>query len=325
MRFNTYKQLVIGLFFIVFSQNILANKQDSNQSLQVAQQLLAEEKFDQSFKLFEALAKNNHSLANMTLGLFYKLGWGKVEKNNSQACHWFYQAALSEIPQAQKEFADCINFNYLAAPLESQLTDVESLPSYWYKKAFENGLHDAGCDIGRLYLDSKWQNQDIKKVIEWCTPAAERSAVAAQITLGDAYVLSSPLQNVARAEYWYQQAVQRNSGQAAFKLANLYYSMVITQQDDTDLMEKAVLMMETSSSLKYAPSYEKTAAIYWRKLATVDAENASSVLAKSYLWAKTAYQVNPSQENLDFLMLITNEMPESWQPKLDEQVNNFLD
>ncbi|GAA6205125.1 hypothetical protein NBRC116600_19230 [Thalassotalea sp. SU-HH00458] len=302
----------------------MANEQELNEPLQVAQQLLAEEKFEQAFILFEKHAKYNNSLAKMTLGLFYKLGWGKVNQDSSQACNWFYQAALAEIPQAQKEFADCINFNYVAPTLESQLTELESVPSFWYNKAFKNGLHDAGCDIGRLYLASKWHRQDIKKVIEWCTPAAELSAVAAQITLGDAYAIVSPEQNVATAEYWYQQAVQRNSGQAAFKLANLYYSMAINQQNNADLMDRALLMMETSSSLKYAPSYEKTASIYWTKLAVVEKDMASSVLAKCYLWAKTAYQVNPSKQNLDFLSIVTKEMPETWQEKLDEQVKVFL-
>jgi len=324
MIVNVFKQLVIGLFFILVSNNGFANSNDLNEPLLAAQQLLSENKFDQSFVLFEQHAKNNNPLAQMTMGLFYKLGWGKVEHDNNQACQWFYQAAVAEIPQAQKEFADCINLNNFELSTIPNLAESEARPSYWYNKAFQNGLYNAGCDIGRLYLGTKWQQKDIKKAIEWCIPAAERSVVAAQITLGDVFVLSSPLQNVGSAEYWYQQAVQRDSGPAAFKLANLYYSLALSQNNKSELMDKALLMMEKSSSLKYVPSYEKTASIYWLKLAEVEADEASTVLAKSYLWAKTAYQVTPSQENFDFLTTVKTEMPASWQDKLDEQVKNFI-
>lgn len=314
----------MGLFFILVTQNAFAMNNDLNEPLFTAQQLLSENKYDQAFILFEQHAKNNNPLAQMTLGLFYKLGWGDVKQDNSQACQWFYQAAIAEIPQAQKEFADCIHFDNFEPLTTSKFTESEALPSYWYNKAYQNGLHNAGCDIGRLYLGTKWQQKNIKKAIEWCIPAAERSVVAAQITLGDIFVLSTSFQNVGSAEYWYQQAVLQNSGQAAFKLANLYYSIALNKENKSDFMDKALLMMEKSSSLKYAPSYEKTASIYWTKLAVVEKDIASSVLAKSYLWAKTAYQVNPTKENLSFLNIILDEMPSAWQEELDEQVKTFL-
>ncbi|MEW6989906.1 tetratricopeptide repeat protein [Colwelliaceae bacterium 6441] len=321
MRLKYLKQPLIGLFFISIFAN--ANANDLNKALIPAQQLLTEGKFDQAFKLFQLQAKDN-ALAQMSMGLFYKLAWGKVKQNNQKACQWFYQAASAGIPQAQKEFGDCLNFIEFNVNGIDKYSITETTPDYWYNKAFESGLYDAGCDIGRLYLGTKWHRKNLKKAIEWCLPAAERSAISAQITLGDIYILPTAYQNITSAEYWYQQAIQRNSGEAAFKLANLYYSAAQQNEEDNHLMAKALLEMEKSSSFKYVPSYEKTASLYWQKLQTATQESASEILAKSYLWAKTAYQVNNNEENLAFLTLIKKEMPERWQKELDAQVNVFL-
>ncbi len=325
MTFNFFKQLLLlGLFFIVKHQNVFANTSDLNQELIPAHQLLGEKKYDQAFVLFQKYAEKENALAQMTVGLFYKLAWGNVAQNNEKACSWFYKAASANIPQAQKEMGDCINHLQFTFNNNEQDSSLKNTPIYWYKKAFENGIYDASCDIGRLYLGTHWQEINIKKAIDWCLPAAERSAISAQTTLGDIFVLSSPFQNIASAEHWYQQAIQHDSGEAAFKLANLYYSVALNVENKNELQGKALMMMEKSSSLKYSPSYEKTASFYWVKLQEVDENQASSVLAKSYLWAKTAYQVNPTKENLNFLNIILEEMPPAWQEKLDEQVKNFL-
>lgn len=325
MTFNFFKQLLLlGLFFIVKHQNVYANTSDLNQALMPAHQLLSEKKYDQAFVLFKQYAEKENALAQMTVGLFYKLAWGNVPQNNEKACSWFHKAASANIPQAQKEMGDCIKHLQFTFNNNEQDSSLKNTPIYWYNKAFENGIYDAGCDIGRLYLGTQWQEKNIKKAIDWCQPAAERSAISAQITLADIFVLNSPFQNIESAEHWYQQAVQHNSGEAAFKLANLYYSVAITVEHKNELQGKALMMMEKSSSFKYPPSYEKTAAFYWQKLKEAQQSQASSILAKSYLWAKTAYQVNPNKENLSFLNIILEEMPPAWQDKLDEQVNTFL-
>ncbi|MFT5758716.1 MAG: TPR repeat protein [Alteromonadaceae bacterium] len=326
MNFYRFKQfIIIELFFILIGFSVCVNANDLSRPLVPAQQLLSDGKFDQAFILFQPHAKADNELAQMTMGLFYKLAWGNVPQDHEKACGWFYQAAIANIPQAQKEFGDCINFQHFTFKNTKQDSNLKTTPTYWYEKAFESGLYDAGCDIGRLYLGTIWQKKNIQKAIDRCMPAAERSAISAQVTLGDIFLLDSPFQNIGNAEHWYQQAVQHNSGEAAFKLANLYYSAALSVENDNELMGKALMMMEKSSSLKYVPSYEKTASYYWAKLHEAEEEQASSILAKSYLWAKTAYQANPSKENLIFLKAVTEEMPQAWQENLDPQVDDFLD
>lgn len=329
MRAYLLKQLIIiGLLLLLIctSTSTFANAstRDLSKSLVPAQKLLRDGKFDQAFILFQQYAEQDNELAQITMGLYYKFAWGNITQDNEKACGWFYKAALANIPQAQKELGDCINTLQFTLKNIKQASIMKTTPFYWYNKAFDSGIYDAGCDIGRLYLGTVWQNKNIKKAIDWCLLAAEQSAISAQVTLGDIFLLDSPFQNIDNAEHWYQQAIMRNSGEAAFKLANLYYSLSANVESKNDLLGKALIMMEKSSSLKYPSSYEKTASFYWKKLQTAEKSQASSILAKTYLWAKTAYQVNPNEENLKFLTMISEEMPKTWQVSLDEQVDAFL-
>lgn len=324
MRFNFSKQPFIGLFFILFNHNVLAASESITEPLNSAQALLAKSEFDQAFILFKKEANKNNPLAQMTMGLFYKLAWGNVEQDINQSCQWFYKSAQSNIPQAQKEFADCINFNDYSWGLAENNSKEELTPLYWYNKAYENGIYNAACDIGRLYLGTKWQGKDLEQAITWCKISAERSVLTAQISLADILLIPGPHQDISSAEYWYQQALLKDSGEAAYKLAGLYYSIAITHNNDKQLLAKALLTMEKSSSLKYQLSYKETASLYWSQLPLVDESQKSAVLAKSYLWAKAAYQVSPNDENSQLLDKVTTEMPAQWQKKLNLQVDKFL-
>ncbi|WP_105188214.1 tetratricopeptide repeat protein [Pseudoalteromonas sp. T1lg48] len=276
---------------------------------------LAEEDYSQSFEIFSRLVKQNSPEGHFTSALFYKHGWGSVEQDQGKACELFLFAAENGIPVAQQEYGYCVQQNIALGSNEK--------PGDWFKQAYNNGVYEAACDMGRLYLGTPWQERSLPLAIHWCQQAAERNAVKAQVTLADIYLSNSEVFNLENAEFWYTQAINNDSGEAAYKLATLYLEVVGQQQGDESTANKALYLMEIASSRYIAKAYAPTAKLYWKKLQT-SGKDSSELLAKSYLWAKAAHQVNPTEDSTGFLSEVENELPGKWKGKLDLQVEEFL-
>ncbi len=276
---------------------------------------LARKDYTQSFEIFSQLVEENSPQAYFTSALFYKHGWGEVEQDLSKACEQFLFAAKNDIPVAQQEYGYCV--------MQNQGAGANEKPGDWFKRAYESGVYEAACDLGRLYLGTAWQKRNLPLAIQWCQQAAERNAVKAQVTLADIYLSNSEVFNLEQAEFWYTQALNIGSGEAAYKLATLYLQIIAQQQGDESAANKALYLMEIASSRYIERAYAPTAKMYWKKLQTSD-ESSSELLAKSYLWAKAAHQINPTKATKRLLREVENELPPQWKGKLDTQVEEFI-
>lgn len=290
--------------------------ESSNGSLASGYEALAAENYEQSFEIFSALVNQGSTEAHFSLALFYKNGWGQVESNPKRACELFSYAAKNGIPVAQQEYGYCIVHNHGV--------DISDKPQEWFKKAYNDGVYEAACDIGRLYLGTQWQQRNLPLAINWCKQAAQRSALKAQVTLGDIYANYSEVFNIEQAEFWYTQAINNDSGEAAYKLAKIYLRLIGQQQGGEDTANRALFLMELASSRFMEKAYEPTAKMYWKKLQS-SATDGSALLAKSYLWAKAAHHVNPTAQATQFLAEVERELPTQWKTKLDSQVEEFIE
>ncbi|MGY0614425.1 tetratricopeptide repeat protein [Vibrio sp. FJH11] len=293
------------------SENFAENE---NNSLAKGYEALASGDYSQSFEIFTRLAKQSSPEANFASALFYKHGWGKVEQDIGKACDLFLYAAENGIPVAQQEYGYCI--------MQIKSPDSNEHPSDWFKLAYEGGVYEAACDIGRLYLGTNWQERNLSLAIQWCQQAAEISAVKAQVTLGDIYISNSEVFDLEQVEFWYTQAINNGSGEAAYKLASLYLRVVGEKSGDEYANNKALYLMELASSRHIEKAYGPTAKMYWKKLQNSSIDR-SELLAKSYVWAKAAHQVNPTADTARFLGKIEKELPRQWKEELDFQVEQF--
>ncbi|MET2898745.1 tetratricopeptide repeat protein [Vibrio rotiferianus] len=319
--FHIKGQILVGLLCLAPISITHANTQNTSPSMASAQQYMNANELDQAYLIYSKHGELGDPLAQFTLGLFHENGWGKLASDMTLACYYFYEASKQHIPQALKKVGDCIASQTLSLQIKK-----ESHPNYWYKKAYENGIYEAACDLGRLYLGSDWQGFDLDEAIRWCHLAAEKKALNAQVTLGDIYAsrtLSS--YNIEKAEFWYQQAVNGDSGIAAFKLAKLYLSLAQNAEHPEKFYRHATLMMEQASSLKHAAAYSRTAVLYWNEAQLSEGEQASERLAKSYVWAKVAYRDNPTTTNALNLQTIQSVVPKTWFKELDDKVEQFLE
>lgn len=306
VRFNL-QTIFLCLLFVAFQCD--AAKQEF--SIEEGYQALSDGDHALAYRVFSQLKLQGEPEASFPLALFYRWGWGEVKQDLTKACELFYVAARTGVPKAQQEYAHCL--------LQGNSHSSES-PVVWLERAYQNGIYEAACDIGRLYLDSDWHKYDVGEALSWCHKAAERSAIEAQETLGDIY---SQLSELTQAEFWYQQAIDNGSGESAFKLATLYLKAVEVTPSDHYPASKALYLMELASSHKVEQAYSPTAHLYWKKLSSAD-KDSEALLAKSYLWAKAADTVNSTQQTQYLLSEIEQELPSGWKLDLDKKVEIFL-
>tara|TARA_Y100001956_G_C4121212_1_gene187519 strand:- start:127 stop:1068 length:942 start_codon:yes stop_codon:yes gene_type:complete len=304
VRLRTIFLLLLALAF-----SCAAVEQDL--SLEGGYHALASEDYSLAYRTFNKLAREGEAEALFPLALFYQRGWGKVREDIDKACALFFRAARADIPKAQQEYGHCIIEGY---------SNPSVNPVVWLERAYQNGIYEAACDIGRLYLGSTWQEYDVGKALLWCHKAAEKSALKAQVTLGDIYF---QLSEFDQAEFWYQQAINSGSGESAFKLATLYLKAVEVAPNTDYPSHKALYLMELASSYKVEQAYIPTAQLYWKKLRASSNET-EALLAKSYLWAKTADIVNSTKQTQRLLFEIQQELPKEWKRELDLKVEMFL-
>ncbi|MDV6250357.1 tetratricopeptide repeat protein [Vibrio sp. EA2] len=314
-------QLRLALLVCSLAYSSANLAENENNLLAKGYESLARGDYVQSFEIFTQLAKQNSAEANFVSALFYKHGWGDIDKDPAKSCEFFASAAEKGIPVAQQEYGFCVMQNH-AVGLNEQ-------PGDWFKLAYESGVYEAACDLGRLYLGTVWQERNLPLAVQWCQKAAERSAVNAQVTLGDIYISHSEVFDLERVEFWYTQAINNGSGEAAYKLASLYLKVVGVKSGAENANNKALYLMELASSRHIEKAYEPTAKMYWSKLHNSGKSSSekvrSELLAKSYVWAKAAHQVNSTDDAARFLGEIEKELPAQWKEELDFQVQEFYE
>lgn len=294
-----------------------APARDLAKELAPAQKALAARDYATAHREFAAHAADN-GLAQFSLGLFEREGWGRPV-DPVAACAWFDKSARHAIPAAEQFFGDC-----LAQGIGRPVDGPGALR--WYRQAGESGVTVALCAAGELLIAGAIVPKDVGQGLALCTAAAQADSAPAMLKLADYYREGKSVpQNLRLARYWYDQAAQRHVHEAQFRLG----VMLSEGEGGEPNLAQARFWLEHAAMEGYASAYLPTAILYAN--AAPDPHTGALTpddLAKVYMWnrAARARTTNPAQlaEIARIDQLVARAMPEQWQPELDRRVADHL-
>ena len=93
-----------------------------------------------------------------------------------------------------------------------------------FKKAAEQGVVVAQCNLAIMYRDGQGVSQDYKEAFFWFMKAAEQGDPMSQYSIGLFYRNGQGVaQNIKLAMLWYQKAAIQNHIDAMYNLASIYF------------------------------------------------------------------------------------------------------
>lgn len=320
--FQSISELKKYIFPIFLSLSVVAPGAlagvDYSAGLRPAQQALATGDYARAYAGYSRHAAKN-PLAQFTLGLFHKNGWGR-SVDEAAACRWFEESARKKIPAAQHYLGDClVEGKHRAADVAAALA--------LYLDAAAGGHLISLCSAADLYIRGNGVDQDVKRGLELCTQAAQAESPPAMLRLADYYREGKDVpQDLAAARHWYRQAAERHSAEAQYRLGAMLAEGLGGEPD----LNAALFWLETAAGEGYAPAYLPTAILYAN--AEVSPETGAlkpEHLAKIYLWnsAAKARIADPAQlAEIDRIgKMVLAVMPETWRPDLDKKVAEHLE
>lgn len=305
------------LSLLVEAPCALAGHEDYSTELQPAQQALAAGDYPKAYARYSRFAARN-PLAQFTLGLFYKNGWGRPA-DQIAACRWFEKSARQKIPAAQHYLADClVEGTHRPADPAAALA--------LYLDAAGGGHLISLCSAADLYIRGSGVDKDAERGLKLCAQAAQANSPPAMLKLGNYYRAGTDVpQDLAAARQWYRQAAERRLAEAQYRLGVMLAEGLGGELD----LAAARFWLETAAGEGYAPAYLPVAILYAN--AEPDPETGAlrpEHLAKIYLWnsAAKARAVAPAQhaEITRIEELVLKVMPASWRPDLDKKVAQHL-
>lgn len=309
--------VLIAALLVTVQVQAQTHLRDLSQNLSLGQKALAARDYATAYREYAAHAADN-GLAQFTLGLFEREGWGRPA-NPAAACAWFEKSAQKHIPAAEQFFGDC-----LAQGIGRAVDGPAAVQ--WYRKAGESGVSIALCSAGDLYIAGAIVPQDVAQGLALCTAAAQAESPPAMLKLANYYAEGKIVpQDLRLARYWYEQAAQRHEHEAQFRLG----LMLSEGQGGNGDVALARFWLEHAAMEGYAPAYLPTAVLYAN--AAPDPNTGALTpndLAKVYMWnraakAGTDILAQPAEiARIDKLVLSV--MPAQWQPDLDRRVADHL-
>ncbi|NMH59126.1 tetratricopeptide repeat protein [Alteromonas ponticola] len=300
---------------LVSANGLSAQPEDWQQALQQAQAYLEAGKTKKALHAFELQADKGNGLAQFNLALFHQNGWGDVA-DPQVACHWYAKAANNNIPAAQYETARCI-LNETDSP------DQVDAALKWYLRAFENQIYKAGCEAGKLLLTQQVDKKTLRQGVTLCLDAAEKGSIDAALQVANWYRDGQYLsQSYLSAMHFYALAAPEKQPSAAFQMARILDMGLDVETD----IRQAAYWYEVAASQGYEQAYLPVAALYWKLTQDAHSDQAH-LLAKAYLWAKTAKQ-RSSDEVRDvaekLLVQVSDVIPMAWIEELDKKVVSHI-
>ncbi|MHC4956274.1 MAG: tetratricopeptide repeat protein [Planctomycetota bacterium] len=284
---------------------------DLNQELRVAQELLAAEKYDEAYAKFERVeAESGNPLAQFTLGLFWKLGWGR-DPDPAKAADWFEKAAAGKIPVAEHYYAEIL--------AEGVLRETDpATAARLYQRAADHGHHGSLCSLATMYETGTGVPVDQEKAVALLRTAAGHGLVDAQRRLGHRYLAAK---DYPQAYGWFQQAADRNDPESQFQLGII----VRDGLGDKANPHAAIDWFERAAAQGHTPAYLPTGALFLDH----DHERPEpDELAKAYLWLSAAARLTDDPESAarakELLKKVLKLMPAEWRPDLDKKVDEHF-
>ncbi len=319
------KRILITLALAALPLSSSLAETGEQKGLKTAQHLSSQGQYREAFSIYLALAeKENSALAQFNIGLNYQNGWGRPEDPVS-ACQWFEKAAAGAVPMAQQLAGDCF---LQGIHTESPQPKTAAL---WYEKASNNGLFTATCLLGKLYLAGRGVDKERDKGIALCIDAAQKGAIAAQLTLADLFFNGKELeQDYTQALQWYLAAGDKGSPEAHYRLGLMFRDGLGTEQN----LLAARRWFESAAGKGFLAAYYPTAHLYFHAPDFRTPEDQASgqwtekELAKAYLWISAGLAREQDLKQLSKLNSMLKEiervMPNNWHASLDETVQNHL-
>ena len=121
-------------------------------------------------------ARAGQAPAQLALGRHYLFGGAGLPKNSSSALYWLDRAA-----QQQQQDAWMLIGSYIPFEIATHATNIHKL-FFWYERAFESGVHQAGLVLAKLVLSHASMLSDSDK----CVSALRALQVCAEADLGEA-------------------------------------------------------------------------------------------------------------------------------------------
>jgi TPR repeat protein len=168
---------------------------------------------------YEEAANGGNTYAQYMLGLIYQLGLtGPADA--AQANYWYMSADQHKnSPRAKRMvgqfFADYDNAQY--NPEQA---------FRWYESAALAGDVEAQDNMGDIYLEGKWVEEDVLSAVKWYGKAAAQRSPYAQYSLGQMFYTGYPTfpQDYAQSLGWFYQAAVQCFVAAQYMMGDLYYT-----------------------------------------------------------------------------------------------------
>jgi len=311
---RNYLALIIVLLTACQSTPKMTDE-EQNHHLKIAQNYLAQKRYDEAFLSFQALAEQQLPLAEFTLALFYQNGWGR-KTNEREACVWFEKSAQHQIIAAEHLFAQCLEKNILGSAQPEKAT-------IWYEKAARHGHQISWCSIAKIYVEGLISTDNMNQKLENCLAFADSDNILAQVQMGHFFLnKNTATHDPQKAKYWFSRAAQQNSLEAMYYLG-------IVEQSFMKNVAQARFWFESAASQGYLPAYFVTATLYFKEPSIVGTDvREPENLAKAYLWltatSKRSKNDKALQETAEMLEKIKAVMPETWYKDLDQKVERHL-
>jgi len=310
------KIYLLFLLSVISFGSSAQQKHDYSKELRDAQELLSNGNYKESYQLYYKYAKENKNpLAEFTMALFYKYGWGRPV-NKIISCSWHHKAAKSNIPAAQHFYADCLREGYPKKRSPAQAAQ-------WYKRAADNGHIISLCSLAELYIKGEGLVKDTQRGLALCKQAASSGISEAMLRVAKFHLLDIPkLKNEEEAKYYLLQAAKRKNIKAMVILARIHRDGIDGKHIDHI---KARQLFEFASSLGDRTSYYQTGKLYFNsELDSLTNSLPEDMLAKAYLWLsaaeKGARDLKEKEQAKKILKNVLVLMPVSWKEGLDEKV-----
>ena len=132
---------------------------------------------------------------------------GKIPAKGTKA-YSYYEKAITGDAEAQNSLGD----KYYNSKEYSSAV-------YWYRKAAEQGITNAQCNLGYCYEYGQGVTKSITEAIKLYRNAAEQGNAAAQHNLGECYEKGRGVtQNYYEAVKWYRKAADQGIAEAEYNL-----------------------------------------------------------------------------------------------------------
>lgn len=285
---------------------------DFSIALQPAQQALAAGDYDKAYPLYLSAAQAGNPLAQFSVALFHRQGWGQQPKDAAEACRWFGRSAEGAIPAAAHFYGECLD------------AEQPSQAAHWYQQAGELGHAISWCHLADLYMQGRGVPRDPARGLSLCQQAAQTGAIPASLRVG-LYLLQgeSEIRDPAAAHQWFEQVPD---------LPEAQYWLGVQHRDGLGVQAdaaEALQWFERAAAQGYLPAYLPTAELYYGETSDIaQRKPPAPILAKAYLWLTATVQRADSAETrarADALRgKVLSIMPSTWQVALDARVAEHL-